>query len=73
MPPPAELLAFSSPETCRIPERTWIDPLHAIGICIVAAHAETIGPEYVAAVEPSDVAGRMQIIAAHSRVRDDRV
>ena len=56
-----------------IPERTWIDPLHAIGVCIVAANAETIGSGYGAAVEPSDVASRMQVIAAPSGVRYDCV
>ena len=57
----------------RIPERTWIDPLHAIGVCIVAANSESIGSDYAAAVEPSDVARRMQVIAAPSWVSDDCV
>ena len=54
-------------------KRTWVDPLHAIWICIIAANAETIAPTYITAVEPSDVASRMQIIAAHPGVCDDRV
>lgn len=73
MPPPVELLASSRPQTDGITERTWVDPLHAIGICIVVANAETIGADYVAAVEPSNIASCMQVIAAHARICDDCV
>lgn len=71
MPPPGGLSAKSSPRTCRSTERTWVDPLHAIGICIVAANAEAVGPGNVAAVEPSDITSCMQVISAHSWVGDD--
>lgn len=73
MPPPGERLGSGSPRTYRGTERTWVDPLHAIGICIVAANAETVGSDYIAPVHPSNVAGCMQVIATHSRVRDDSV
>ncbi len=73
MPPPGELSASSSLRSDGLSERTWVDPLHAIGICIVATNAETVGPGYIAAVEPGDVARCMQVIAAHSRVCDDCV
>lgn len=71
MPPPGELSASSSLRSDGLSERTWVDPLHAIGICIVAADAETVGPGYVAAVESSDIASCMQVIPAHSWVCDD--
>lgn len=73
IPPPRELSASGHPRRYRIAERTWIDPLHAIGICIVAANAETVGSDYIAAVQPSNIASRMQVIAAHARVCDDCV
>ena len=71
MPPPGKVLASNGPGGNRTAERTGVDPLHAIGICIVAANAETVTSGYVAAVEASDVASRMEIITAHSRVCDD--
>ena len=59
MPPPGELSASSNPPMSRIQERTWIDPLHAIGIGIIAANAEAVGSAYVATVESGDVTSRM--------------
>ena len=57
----------------RKQERTWIDPLHAIGICIIAANAEAVGSAYVATIESGNVASRMEVIAAHARICDDCV
>lgn len=73
MPPPGELLALSSPGTYISTERTWVDPLHAIGICVVVANAETVGADYVATIEASDIASCVQVIPAHTRVCDDCV
>ena len=72
-PPPGGMSVSSSAGTEVYGARTWVYPLHAIGIGIVAANAETVGTGYVAAVEASNIARSMQIIAAHSRVCDDSV
>ena len=53
--------------------RTWVNPLHAVWVCIIVTDAEAVISNDAAAVISRDGAIRVEVIASPARVCDDCV